>query len=92
VCVLLQYISVKHCHLAMVQKFHIGPCRNYESVFIEMNDINVLCYVCYLTLTRICETLTVIEGDTQWHSKLRRSATSRKVAGSIPGGVNGIFP
>jgi hypothetical protein len=75
----------------MVSKLNIGPSRKYGSVFIEMNDINVLCSVCYLMLPRICETLTVIEGSTRWFSKLRHSATSRKVAGSIPGGVNGIF-
>ena len=30
--------------------------------------------------------------DTRWRSWLRHCATSRKVAGSIPGGVIGIFP
>ena len=29
--------------------------------------------------------------DTRWHSWLRHCATSRKVAGSIPDGVIGIF-
>jgi hypothetical protein len=31
------------------------------------------------------------EGDTRWRSLLRHCATSRKVAGSIPDGVIGIF-
>jgi hypothetical protein len=65
----------------MVQKLHISPSNNYGSVFIEMNEINFLCSVCYVMLLRICETLTVIEGGTRWLSKLRHSATSRKVAG-----------
>ena len=30
-------------------------------------------------------------GGTRWRSRLRRCATSRKVAGSIPGGVIGFF-
>jgi hypothetical protein len=29
--------------------------------------------------------------DTRWHSWLRHYATGRKVAGSIPDGVSGIF-
>jgi hypothetical protein len=32
-----------------------------------------------------------ISRGTQWRSWLRRCATSRKVAGSIPDGVIGIF-
>jgi hypothetical protein len=31
------------------------------------------------------------EGGTRWRSKLRHCITSRKVAGSIPDGVIGIF-
>ena len=31
------------------------------------------------------------KGGTQWRSWLRHCATSQKVAGSIPDGVNGIF-
>jgi hypothetical protein len=30
-------------------------------------------------------------GDTRWRSLLRHCAASRKVAGSIPDGINGIF-
>jgi hypothetical protein len=32
-----------------------------------------------------------MEGGTRWRSRLRHCATSRKVAGSIPDGVIGIF-
>jgi len=32
-----------------------------------------------------------VYGGTRWRSWLRHCATSRKVAGSIPGGVTGIF-
>jgi len=42
----------------------------------------------------ILEVFTVLLSDsrgTQWCSWLRHGATSRKVAGSIPDGVNGIF-
>ena len=35
--------------------------------------------------------ITNIFGGTRWHSWLRDYATSRKVAGSIPDGVTGIF-
>jgi hypothetical protein len=35
--------------------------------------------------------LVCVWGDTRWHSWLRHCATSRKVAGSIPDGVIGIF-
>jgi hypothetical protein len=34
---------------------------------------------------------TTVWRDTWWRSWLRHCATSRKVAGSIPGGVIGIF-
>ena len=34
---------------------------------------------------------TVVKMSTRWRSWLRHCATSRKVAGSIPGGVIGIF-
>ena len=37
------------------------------------------------------EKLYIYAWDTQWRSWLRHCATSRKVAGSIPDGVIGIF-
>jgi len=36
-------------------------------------------------------TIIFITADTRWRSWLRHCATSRKVAGSIPDGVTGIF-
>jgi hypothetical protein len=36
-------------------------------------------------------TIRVISGGTQWRIWLRHCATNRKVAGSIPDGVNEIF-
>ena len=37
------------------------------------------------------ESLTFEDGGTRWRSWLRHCATSRKVSGSIPDGVIGIF-
>jgi hypothetical protein len=49
----------------------------------------LLCLELCLDL-RILGYLTFL-GDTRWCSLLRHYATSRKVAGSIPDGVTGIF-
>jgi hypothetical protein len=35
--------------------------------------------------------ILLITGSTQWRSRLRHCTTSRKVAGTIPDGVTGIF-
>jgi len=35
--------------------------------------------------------ITVLPGGTRWHNLLRHCATIRKVAGSIPDSVTGIF-
>ena len=39
----------------------------------------------------ILSVLIIIAGGTRWSSWFRHCATSRKVAGSIPDGVIGIF-
>ena len=44
-------------------------------------------YVCVYVCVCVC----VLQGGTGWRSWLRHCATSRKVAGSIPDGVFGIF-
>jgi len=43
------------------------------------------------TYTPLCNTVSVTMGGTRWFSWLRHCDTSRKVAGSIPDGVIGIF-
>ena len=44
----------------------------------------------FFTFTR-CFRKVQIKGGTRWRSWLRHCTTSRKVAGSIPDGVTGIF-
>ena len=44
-----------------------------------------------LVFSLILSVLIFIAGGTRWRSWLRHCATSRKVAGSIPDGVIGIF-
>jgi len=41
--------------------------------------------------TEILQWLLIVMAGTRWRSWLRHCSTSRKVAGSIPGGVIGIF-
>ena len=70
----------------------------------EINVLNITSYFFRLTHNHHQdETLTntslyitkyivyMLNGVTWWRSRLRHCATSRKVAGSIPDGVNGIF-
>ena len=55
------------------------PTISYECAHICINKYTYI--FIYLYIYRV----------TRWHSWLRRCATSRKVAGSIPDGVIGIF-
>jgi len=46
---------------------------------------------CFVPALRICEGGGGGGGVTLWNSWLRHCATSRKVVGSIPDGIIGIF-
>ena len=46
---------------------------------------------CQYTIFREFTVVLAKVGGTRWHSWLRHCATRRKVAGSIPDGVIGIF-
>ena len=60
---------------------------------------NIYCLTCLLLISYIFNQRTrskysvilVVRGDTRWRSWLRHCATRRKVAGSNPDGVIGIF-
>ena len=53
------------------------------SFSMNKNLISEDCYISYI--------LIHVKGSTRWYSWLRHYATSRKVTGSIPDGVTGIF-
>jgi len=64
-----------------------------QAIFKEgIELVNQLLYheTC-LTHSSACLLCVSSGGGTRWHSWLRHCATSRKVTGSIPYGVNGIF-
>jgi len=63
---------------------HIEFLSDLLLIMITMT-IMIMTYICVLSKA------TLIHWGTRWRSWLRHCATSRKVAGSIPDGVTGIF-
>jgi hypothetical protein len=62
-----------------------------DAVF-KMNAIEMLVITCTVSLLVILQCIpTCIQLWRRWHSWLRHCATSRMVAGSISGGITGIF-
>ena len=53
----------------------------------------LLCIIVYMVVRFVCFSLVfyITYSYSRWRSWLRQCATSRKVAGSIPDGVTGIF-
>ena len=72
-----------HCTEGWVLCIYICVCV-YKSVYLHI-FVNMYKYICILQKIYLYFT------DTQWRSWLRHCDTSRKVAGSIPDGVNGFF-
>ena len=76
----------------------MAPIRFLFIIIIIIIIIHSHLYAGYLQLhtsnklvASILDVAPTMEGDTRWRSWLRHCATSRKVAGSIPHGVIGIF-
>jgi hypothetical protein len=55
--------------------------RQYSETFVTHSIFNLL----------TIKGFYMFRGGTRWRSWLRHCATNRKVAGSIPNGVNAIF-
>ena len=70
----------------LITQLKVMPCLKLrESVFLIPHTSS---HVCMDLLFNAC---TYCQWGTRWRSWLRHCATSRKVAGSIPNGVIGIF-
>ena len=67
-----------------MQMYRVSPCKKRKSASPVRNVLNVRCLFCYFQVRHP-------RRGTRWCSWLRHCATSRKVAGSIPDCVIGIF-
>ena len=65
-------------HVPCVNRMYEIFKKTSKSIWMHECNINVIVYI--------------EQGGTRWCSRSRHCATSRKVAGSIPDGVIGIFP
>ena len=96
-------VFLRKCHSVQVITMNVYEKWNpgHFCLFANENFVEVLnCVIIYLCLS-VCnmsttpredfQKTTYIAGGTRWRIWLRRCATSRKVAGSIPDGVTGIF-
>jgi hypothetical protein len=89
-----------YCHIALPRKLKLTSWTETLSVHLSEAMTFVSCDVVFLAYDRANRINLVLNsfdsitqgggGGTRWRIWLKHCATSRKVAGSIPGGVIGI--
>ena len=78
--------DVSYC----VKCLHVNKKQIY-CISTSSRSFIIIIIIIIVTLFILCTYIYIYIWGTPWRSWLRHSATNRKVAGSMPNGVTGIF-